>query len=475
MKNSYILLNWIKRIIDKECNNSIKRKDQIALLGYIWISILFLAILANILPIFIEVLEILNIPFEAGLDINQIIGTLFEKAPKHIFNVKNDFIFLSKIFISITLDIIVILILRRTNIRRNMIVLIAVIIQAASLCLFFPQIIKSLILMIIIVLTMTIFYPVGSGFYYKVFAYITYIGGIIEPVEKNFEKNMKNAIIYGFLFVFLMKYNFSILSIGNIIILYVAILLLLGVNSNDGIIRNNIKKIMLYSLFVPIVLLNTNNFEHSMVGIVTVVISVFFAIDRIINILNLLKNTIESNSIQFILDNELSDEDLIKQSLVIDDVKKVTLSEETLIKQIVIYYKLNNINQAKQLVEIYKDSGHQKQNVLIYSIDYFLKDNRKLSLDERKVILEEIGINKVNEICFLPIIEEYITVLYWLKSSYKDIIEIAEEHWLYLTEDSKYILYYSCLKNQNYEMAKNIKKEILNFNEIEMRMQYDKV
>lgn len=57
-----------------------------------------------------------------------------------------------------------------------------------------------------------------------------------------------------------------------------------------------------------------------------------------------------------------------------------------------------------------------------------------------------------------------------LVKRYKTIISLLEDYWLFIEEDSKYILYDAYLKMDMPKQANVMKREINNFEQVEIRM-----
>lgn len=269
--------------------------------------------------------------------------------------------------------------------------------------------------------------------------------------------------------VYALKWLFPIFSIKLLSLVFVSIFLLLWINASKRVVINNFKKIFVYAVFIPFVLLSNNVFELSVQNIVLVTISVFFSIDRVINLVKELKQKIENESLKYLLEKMDDGDWLIKQKVSISKDMKEYISEKLLIRQIVIYYKLG-LAEVNVLLEIYQENNFKKESMIIGGIRYFIETDKSETLEEEAKYLEEICKNNTQDICFIPVLEEYAKVLYLLGKRYKTIISLLEDYWLFIEEDSKYILYDAYLKMDMPKQANVMKREINNFEQVEIRM-----
>lgn len=457
------IINYFKLLIERHSKDSMKQKDIFSWAIYIEIG-LFIGM------IFV-LLKHLQTEFSEMLDV---ISYIFYNKESDLIVQLNfyDIKMLLKISFVGVIPAFIALWLFKFKMRRINIIIICEIFQIILFFILFKDIRYILLLMVAIGILTNIFFPFGTGFYFNIIKYMTYITDIYEfdlPIKKNWRRYIISLIVCCVFFVIFIKALFPVLSIKLLILLYVSIVLLLWVNSSKDKTKNYLKKILVYAFFVPFVLLSNNLFELSVQNIILVIISIFFAIDRIISLFNLLIEKIKCESIRYVLEEQIDTDYFIKQRIVFDNELKSCISEELLIRQIVIYFKLN-LSEVKTLINIYKEKGYKKHGMLIGSIDYFVNSNDTLSLEDRKEQLSKFFIVNKRDIVFLPFLEEYAMVLYMLKTDYPLIVKLLEERWLLLSDQSKYILYYSYLQTNNHEIANNVKKEIDKFEEVESEM-----
>lgn len=466
MINIWSIINNIKLLIEKLSDNSTKKKDYFSCLVYIEFGLIVSSVYIMVKPIITS--------------INIMIANLIEFIQKQLY--VNELLYIPyivfdgamelKFFAMSLVPVFIVYILIQCNIKRIRILFICEMIQILLFVIFFEEAIYLIILMIIIGMLISLFFPMGSGFYFDLLKYANYLPDIYEYNVCN-NKEWKRIVFVlassciGFVLLF--RKLFPIFSPKLLVLLFISIVLLLWINNSKGKTRGSLKKILVYAFFIPFVLLSNNVFELTLQNIVLVIISIFFAIDRVINLIIMLMEKIRSESLRFLIDEIPTDDYLIKERIIIEKNMQEHISDKMLIRQIVIHYMLRS-EDTKTLICIYKEKGCKKESMLIGAIDYFLNETQELTLEEKKIKLASICEKKDEGILYIPILEEYAQVLYYLKSNYLEIIEILKDVWLLISNDSKYILYYAYLQTEDIEPARAIKKEIDNFIQVENRM-----
>lgn len=251
--------------------------------------------------------------------------------------------------------------------------------------------------------------------------------------------------------------------------LYAAIVLLIYMNSSKSKIQMLIRKMTVYSLIAFFVLANNNSFQKSFISLIIAVVSIFFAIDRIIALFKECKNMVMQESLAYLIDEINEDEILLKEKFDIIQIEQLKLSEDILLRQIIIHKKLG-LPSVSTLIQTYRELGYGQETKLVNSIEYFTIIDENTSLEKREELLSKIWNIKVSGCEFVPLSVEYAFVLFYLKKDYEKIIEILEKHWIYLEDDCKYILYYAYKKINELVGAETVRKEIVDFQQIEERM-----
>lgn len=363
------------------------------------------------------------------------------------------------------------LILLKFKIKRKISFVIIVAIQGILFFLMYEETKFIIFIMFAIFIALRTFVPFGKGKYFELIRYGSYFNDIyVYHGHKNKIWTSIKLILGCIGFVIAFKYLFPVFSGMLLTILFFSIVLLIWINSSENVVTNIIRKILVYAIIIPFVLLNNNTFNLSILNIALVLVAVFFSIERVINLFKELKNKIETESNRFLL-NEVTDCDkLIKEKINITTEMSESISEKLLIRQIIIYWKLE-LSEIKELLKIYNDKQYQKESMLINGIDYFVHIDKYESLTEKAKYLEKINKRSDNEILFYDVVKEYATVLFRLGKDYGKIESLLNNDvWLFMTDDLKYILYYASLKVNKKEQAELLKREIKNFNEVDLCM-----
>lgn len=312
------------------------------------------------------------------------------------------------------------------------------------------------------------FHPIGSGYYYRIIRNLDYLNDMYSIKKFSKKDAIKKVVIFlflGVIFIFVLKIGFPQLTVRILVVSYFATVLLFWFGASHNAINNILKKIFVYTFFVPFILINNNLYEVTMQNAVLVLISVFFSMDRVIGLIKELNKKIENESLRYLLDKENDKGELLSHKIVLLDNEIKFLSDENLLRQIVIRYKLESPNTQELIIE-YRKRGIKKQKMLIDSIEYFMY-NKNLSLIEREEKLNMICQKRKGDIYYLPIREEYAKTLFFLKRGYNKIVELLLEDWLFINNESRFILYVA-LKREGKE-TQEIKNEIENFDEFEKK------
>ena len=464
--NIWEVINRLTILINREYVDSPKKKDCFVWAIFFQIGIILSSVSVMIKPLINSVFELIN-NLKRFVEGEQL-------SPTYILNDSIVGVLDFRIWFIVFFTCIVVCLLLKCNIRRIYVFFLCEIIQILLFVFFFIEARYIFCLVLFIALFVTLFFPIGSGVYFNLFKYMNYIIDIFE-YEENSQKKWKRMLFgIGFCWLCLaiiLKILFPFFTLNILILLLASITLLLWINSSTGKIRDYLKKILVYAFFIPFVLLSNNFFEVSIQNIVLVIISIYFAIERVINIIKLIVQKIENESLRFLLD-EKKGEDLIKERIVIDRQMQEYISEKMLIRQIVISFKLG-LEDISTLIQMYRERACVRESMLVGAIEYYIEKQEELSLEQRREELDIICERNAGDICFIPILEEYAYVLYCLRDGYDRIILLLDTFTLEISDNSKYILYYSYKKMNRNSEAYVVKREINNFEQIEIKMKYD--
>lgn len=461
----------IKKIvlwIDSVSKESIKKKDMLTCLVFIEFTI----VMGVTLPLTQQIFNIMGETIEKIIQMidymNQ--GNLPAFIANNIsydLNLKNDI----KIFFYVTLTMVPFLILQKT--KKGTVILIYIASQILLSFFFFKDVGKFVFFLVVLLFCINIYIPFGSGAYFNIIKYASYIPSIYQPEifinQKKIMTMLIKIVLGGIAFMLALKWlvpSFTAYMLG---LLFISMILLIWINNSKNKVQIIIRKILMYSLIVPFVLLNNNTFNSDIQSTVLVLVSIFFSIDRVVALFKELKKIIEENSLLFLLDEIEDQERLWKNKIDFSERERIEISEQLLLRQIIIYFKLS-LTDINNLIKLYKDSGYTEELHLVRSIEYFTVVDEETSLEEREFLLIQIFKDENEGTVFLPLLEEYAWVLFYFEKGYDEIVQMLIEHWLYLSDKTKYILYYACQQTNDLVAAETIKREIADFNSIELEM-----
>lgn len=454
--------------IDNVSKESIKKKDIFTCLVFIEFTIAIGLALPMIQPMFNMIGRLIEQIIQMFDYMSQ--GTPPASIGNNIFydlNFRNEI----KFFHYAMLTMVPFLILQKT--KKGTIILIYMTLQILLSLFLFRDVGKFLFFLAVLLFCINIFIPFGSGEYFNIIKYASYIPSIYQPEISKKQKKiiimLIKTVVGGMAFMLALKWLIPSFTAYMLGLLFVSMILLIWINNSKNKVQIIIRKIIMYSLIVPFVLLNNNTFKRDIQSTVLVLVSIFFSIDRVVALIKELKKIIEENSLLFLLDEIEDQEKLWKNKIDFSESEQIEIPEQLLLRQIIIYSKLS-LSNINSLIKLYKDSGYTQELHLVRSIEYFTIIDEETSLEERESLLIQIFKNENQGIEFLPLLVEYAWVLFYLKKGYDEIVQMLIEHWLYLSDKTKYILFYACYKTNDLAAAETIKREIADFNSIELEM-----
>lgn len=471
MEVKLVMREILKRIlwmVSQGDRNSTKKKDLISCLFLIEIVVVIGICVAILTPYFDSIvdmivrLEKIFSNFQQGICYNEFSDFEFNYNPCDLL----------KLFLLFLISSVLMIIPLCFKRKRSAMIFTYIISQVivASIC--FPKVGLLVLFFAVCLFLVSIFIPIGSGEYFDILKYLCYF-----PESYKEEKHKKGSLFFwikiitgAILFIVLAKLLIPDFSLFLLSIVCFCLIILVFISSIKKKEKALIWKIVLYTIFAIIVLINNNSYSGGIVGIALAMISIFFAIDRIVSSIKDYENVVKSESLGYLIDEINDDESLIKEKLDVLKIEKPELSEKTLLRQIVIHTKLNLLEEACRLIQIYRELEYKNQIKLVNSIECLIKMNPEDSIEEQEKTLKKVWESKNSGIEYIPLSIQYAYVLFLGKKDYNRIIEILEKHWLYIDDEYKYILYYAFIRTGDTSRAEEVKKEIDDFPQIEEKM-----
>lgn len=326
------------------------------------------------------------------------------------------------------------------------------------------------ILTLIMVLIISLFIPFGSGVYYKIIKYAFYIPSIYKKEDK--KKQSAIRVILKFIFILIIGAIFAILlqqilpylTFYISFLLYMAIVLLIWINQSKNKTITIFRKTITYVLVAVMVLLSNNSAKGDTMFSILTLVAIFFALERIIILMKELAKHIESQSLLFLIDEINDYGDLLNQRKDIPLEIADKVSEDELIRQIIINGKLGITSKATELIGIYRSQGFKKEEHIIRGIEYeILLFETDMSFEEKETLLTDIFSKKGEGIAYQILNCDYAYVLYILDKDHEKIVDLLKNSWLLINDEMKYVLYSALLKIGDKKVADTVRKEINNF------------
>lgn len=365
-----------------------------------------------------------------------------------------------------------VLLLNKLKVKRSFILLWLIFCQVVGTSILFKEARSIVLLLVVFFCILDIFIPFGSGKYYKAVTYLRYFPEFPQKQSKSknyWRKLFLELIVLAFLFDLAFRNLIPFISFQLSIVLYITIILFIWMNKPTARIELIFKKIIIYSLFIPFILLKDNSFSKNINTAIIVLISIFFSIDRVVALFKELKKYIEENSILYLLEADCDKQIFLKDILDIDKIAGIKLSAESVLRQIILHEKLDMPDTIKW-INFYRSNNYDLELHVVNSIEYYLTIDEKVSLSDREEILSKIY--KPNGgISFIPLLVEYANVLFLQDKNYEKIVEIVELCGININNETKYILHKAYLKTNNINAALYIKNEIYDFETIQTNME----
>lgn len=397
-------------------------------------------------------------------------------------NPVNTWVNIEKSFVEIIIVLLIVTVLSFfisffLRLRRGWLILLVCVLELAITAVMVKEVRILIILTAIVLLMMQRLIPLGGGFYYKIIQYVFYIPDIYNRKERKKISAIKIVLkgvflfVLGVVFAILLNSVLPYLSVKVSFLLFIVMVILVWIYQCSDLTTKIIRKMISYSSIIIVVLLDNNSFEIGNLSPILALVSIFFAVERVIALVKELEKRIECESFLFLCDEINDCDELLKQRLEIPMEIIGKLSEDMLTRQILINFKLGFESKVMEMIEVYKSQRFKKESHIIQGIEYEIKlKEERISIEEAEVILEGI-FSQVNKgLGYWKLNCDYANILYLKGKDYGKIVDLLEEKWLLLDDEMKYILYYAYIKQDIRKVAETVKREITNFEEVKRRV-----
>ncbi|WYA01646.1 hypothetical protein KST96_01095 [Fusobacterium nucleatum] len=471
-----ILIIQIKKI-----SKNTKEKDILSLLCLLCFSIF---LLITIFPIFIDFCKYLIFPIISYISnffytlINQKIVQIYPINLKVLasfcfilYQVKKIFVIVSIIFIlmiivTIILTIIKKFIIKKLSITHSIEFYFIFFIIVISVFYFYHTLFS-----IPLVILLIYFIPLGSGKYFLMLQNIRYFSDIVITQFELYPLNIsKFKILYKAILIFIcclfssigLRNMFNLSSILSFVIVFSFLMVLLLKNKNENKVYYILKKLILFIMFFLIIIWANIKIEINTIKFLSLISTFYFSIDRIFSISKEVMQLIKSKSVLYYYEHENIPKKILLEEII--EIKYINkeIDEVELVKQIILFQRLNLNDELLKLINIYKKSKYTKYLQLVESIEYFIfskldKSGNKKFLKKKLKKIINLKNQKINPV---KIFLEYAYILFEL-NEYFESIKYYEEYFEYLSKEELLRLYEIYIKVNKLDKAQEIKEHFI--------------
>ncbi|MCK1974721.1 hypothetical protein LNK20_18695 [Bacillus safensis] len=353
------------------------------------------------------------------------------------------------------------------SLKRMTHLILSMLFQVTLSFIFFSETIPVILLVAVIMTILFYFIPLGSGRYFSLIEYGSFLESAYKPVSLNFNiyKFILRAILPMAPFALFFKILIPQVTVYLVILIYIAILLFIFMNTYKDKFEGNLRKIVVFSLII-IITISQQKFEGNVIGFILSILAIFFSFERLLSAFKDLKKEIQDNSLLYIIEKKRDDLDwLVENKLNFSIQRNGDFSESLLLKQIIIHFYLDEKDDLLILTKKYSES-YGSNIRFVEQIKYFALYSTK-NIKEKYKYLSRIFEMEKSEVELQQIYIEYSWVIFYETEEYDKIIQLLNEISYILSDEDKFILYYSLMRTGKEKYAQNLKNEINNFEQIE--------
>ena len=220
--------------------------------------------------------------------------------------------------------------------------------------------------------------------------------------------------------------------------------------------------LLLFIMFFLIIIWANIKIEINTIKFLSLISTFYFSIDRIFSISKEVAELIKSKSVLYYYEHENIPKKILLEEII--EIKYIDkeIDEVELVKQIILFQRLNLNDELLKLINIYKKAKYTKYLQLVESIEYFIftklhESGNKKSLKKKLKKIINLKNQKINPV---EIFLEYAYILFEL-NEYFESIKYYEEYFEYLSKEELLRLY-EIYKNVNdLDKAKEIKEHFI--------------
>ncbi len=322
-----------------------------------------------------------------------------------------------------------------------------------------------------LVILLIYFIPLGSGKYFLMLQNIRYFSDIVITQFELYPLNIsKFKILCKAILIFIcclfssigLMNMFNLSSTLSFVIVFSFFMVLLLKNKNENKVYYILKKLILFIMFFFIIIWANTKIEINTIKFLGLISTFYFSIDRIFSISKEIAELIKSKSVLYYYEHENIPKKILLEEVI--EIKYIDkeIDEVELVKQIILFQRLNLNDELLKLINIYKKSKYTKYLQLVESIEYFIftkldESGNKKSLKKKLKKIINLKNQKINPV---KIFLEYAYILFEL-NEYFESIKYYEEYFEYLSKEELLRLYEIYIKVNKLDKAQEIKEHFI--------------
>ena len=322
-----------------------------------------------------------------------------------------------------------------------------------------------------LVILLIYFIPLGSGKYFLMLQNIRYFSDIVITQFELYPLNIsKFKILYKAILIFIcclfssigLRNMFNLSSILSFVIVFSFFMVLLLKNKNENKVYYILKKLILFIMFFLIIIWANTKIEINTIKFLGLISTFYFSIDRIFSISKEVAELIKSKSVLYYYEHENIPKKILLEEVI--EIKYIDkkIDEVELVKQIILFQRLNLNDELLKLINIYKKAKYTKYLQLVESIEYFIftkldESGNKKSLKKKLKKIINLKNQKINPV---EIFLEYAYILFEL-NEYFESIKYYEEYFEYLSKEELLRLCEIYIKVNKLDKAQEIKEHFI--------------
>jgi len=291
-----------------------------------------------------------------------------------------------------------------------------------------------------VLLPMFLLYPIGELSYYKLIQNLNYLEEVMyNYFLENSAKKINKIKLSTVICISVLFFNYSISKyislnswLSTLLILSLILLMwLYQYNSSKEI--QLFKKFLIYFVFLIVLLVANFQMESNLLKLPLLLLNILLAMERIVSLSKEAKELIISKSILYYIDHEdIEERVLLSEVISINYIKSVVLSEEEIVRQLLIRFRLK-LKEDFLNIYSYRKKDFKRYKQLVESYKYFMEFDESWlnNMDDLYKKVKEIVEIPDQEIVIPQIYIEYAVILFY-SNKYKESIDVFRRVFIYL-------------------------------------------